>query len=165
MAKLLEVSNLSKSYKLNGFWFNRKSIPALEPLSFDIQAYKTLAIVGETASGKSTLAKLLVGAEKPTTGNIKLNGQMLQHGNFKQRCQHIRMIFQDPNTSLNPRLTVGELLDEPLRFNTNGYSTELRRQIMNKPEETINPDPSSIVELRLSPNNTTPSVIPKSNLV
>ena len=53
----------------------------------------------------------------------------------------------------------------PLRFNTNGYSTELRRQIMNKPEKTTIPDPSSIVELRLSPNNTTPSVIPKSNLV
>ncbi|MDG1750257.1 MAG: ATP-binding cassette domain-containing protein [Thalassotalea sp.] len=118
MASLLQVNNLSKSYKLDGFWFNRKSITALEPLSFDIQAYKTLAIVGETASGKSTLAKLLVGAEKPTTGSIKLNGQTLQHGNFKQRCQHIRMIFQDSGTTLNPSLTIQQLLDEPLRLNT-----------------------------------------------
>ena len=118
MTSLLQVSNLSKLYKLDGFWFNRKSINALEPISFDIQAYKTLAIVGETASGKSTLAKLLVGAEKPTTGCIKLNGQTLQHGNFKQRCQHIRMIFQDSGTTLNPSLTVQKLLDEPLKLNT-----------------------------------------------
>ncbi|GAA6205502.1 MULTISPECIES: ATP-binding cassette domain-containing protein [Thalassotalea] len=125
MTSLLQVSNLSKSYKLDGFWFNRKSVSALEPLSFEIQAYKTLAIVGETASGKSTLAKLLVGAEKPTTGNIKLNGQRLQHGNFKQRCQHIRMIFQDSGTTLNPSLTIQQLLDEPLRLNTD--LTELAR--------------------------------------
>ncbi len=118
MSSLLSVSNLSKSYKLGGYWFNRRSIAALEPISFDIQAHKTLAIVGETGSGKSTLAKLLVGAEKPTTGKIKLNGQTLHSGNFKQRCQHIRMIFQDSGTTLNPSLTIHQLLDEPLVLNT-----------------------------------------------
>jgi len=118
MAALLEVSNLSKTYKANGHWFKKKYITALDPLSFEIQAYKTLAIVGETGSGKSTLAKLLVGAEAPTTGKIRLNGQTLQPGNFKQRCQHIRMIFQDSGTTLNPSLTIQQLLDEPLRLNT-----------------------------------------------
>jgi len=118
MSTLLQVNNLHKFYKLNGYLFNRKTFTALEPLSFDIQAYKTLAIVGETGSGKSTLAKLLVGAEQPSSGTIKLNGQTLQSGNFKQRCQHIRMIFQDSGTTLNPSLTIHQLLDEPLALNT-----------------------------------------------
>ncbi len=119
MTTLLEVSNLSKSYKLKGYWYNRKTFTALEPLSFVLEAHKTLAIVGEVGSGKSTLAKLLVGAEKPSTGKIKLNGQTLEAGNFKQRCQHIRMIFQDSGTTLNPSLTIQKLLDEPLKLNTN----------------------------------------------
>jgi cationic peptide transport system ATP-binding protein len=118
MSTLLQVSNLSKTFKVKESWFKWKSITALDPLSFEIQAYKTLAIVGETGSGKSTLAKLLVGAETPTTGKIRLNGQTLQSGNFKQRCQHIRMIFQDSGTTLNPSLTIQQLLDEPLKLNT-----------------------------------------------
>jgi cationic peptide transport system ATP-binding protein len=118
MTTLLQVSNLSKTFKVKDSWLKWKSITALDPLSFEIQAYKTLAIVGETGSGKSTLAKLLVGAEAPTTGKIRLNGQTLQSGNFKQRCQHIRMIFQDSGTTLNPSLTIQQLLDEPLKLNT-----------------------------------------------
>ncbi|MBA6265431.1 ATP-binding cassette domain-containing protein [Colwellia sp. Bg11-12] len=118
MPTLLEVNNLSKSFKLNRNWFDRKAFTALEPISFEVQAHQTLAIVGETGSGKSTLAKLLVGAELPTTGSIKLNGQTLQPGDFKQRCQHIRMIFQDSGTTLNPSLTIGQLLNEPLLLNT-----------------------------------------------
>jgi cationic peptide transport system ATP-binding protein len=118
MSSLLQVSNLSKSFKLSRNWFNQKTFTALEPISFEVHAHQTLAIVGETGSGKSTLAKLLVGAELPTTGHIKLNGQTLQPGNFKQRCQHVRMIFQDSGTTLNPSLTIGQLLDEPLQLNT-----------------------------------------------
>ncbi len=118
MMPLIQVNNLSKEYKLPGYLFNRKTFSALFPLSFEIQAYKTLAIVGESGSGKTTLAKLLVGAESPTTGNIKLNGEELQTGNFKQRCQYIRMIYQDSSTTLNPSLTIQQLLDEPLKLNT-----------------------------------------------
>lgn len=118
MTALLQVNNLSKTYRISKGWFKRTLIPALEPVSFSLDAHKTLAIVGEAGSGKSTLAKLLVGAEKPTTGAIKLNAQLLQDGNFKQRCQHIRMIFQDSGTTLNPSLTIQQLLDEPLYLNT-----------------------------------------------
>ncbi len=118
MPALLTVSNLSKEYRLPGFGLKKKVVVALEPLSFELQAHKTMAIVGEMGSGKSTLAKLLVGAEVPTTGTIKLHGQELAPRNFKQRCQHVRMIFQDSGTTLNPSLTIGQLLDEPLKLNT-----------------------------------------------
>lgn len=116
---LLQVINLSKTYKDRNYWFNRKCVAALDPVSFDIMPHKTLAIVGETGSGKSTLARLLVGAELPTTGHIRLNGEMFTPGDFKQRCQHVRMIFQDSGTTLNPSLTIEQLLDEPLQLNTN----------------------------------------------
>ncbi len=118
MSVLLEVKEISKSFKLKGHWYHKRKFTALAPLSFTIEANKTLAIVGETGSGKSTLAKVLVGAEKPTTGEIYLNAQLLQNQRFKQRCQHIRMIFQDSGTTLNPSLTIQELLDEPLVLNT-----------------------------------------------
>jgi cationic peptide transport system ATP-binding protein len=135
MTPLLSVSNLSKTYKLTNYWLNRKMISALEPISFDLEAHKTLAIVGEMGSGKSTLAKLLVGAESQSTGTIKLNGQTLEARNFKQRCQHIRMIFQDSGTTLNPSLTIGQLLDEPVKLNTqlNEYErTALIRETLQK---------------------------------
>ncbi len=129
MAALLQVNDLSKAYKDKNYWLNRKVYSALEPLSFSLESYQTLAIVGETGSGKSTLAKLLVGAEPPTTGKIQLNGQLLAKENFKQRCQHIRMIFQDSGTTLNPNLTIAQLLDEPLLLNTQ-LNAEQRSQLI-----------------------------------
>ena len=118
MSVLLDVKDIAKSFKLKGHWYHKRKFNALSPLSFAIEAKKTLAIVGETGSGKSTLAKILVEAETPTTGEIYLNGQLLQNQHFKQRCQHIRMIFQDSGTTLNPSLTIQQLLDEPLILNT-----------------------------------------------
>jgi len=106
MSALLEIKDIAKSFKLKGHWLHKKTFNALSPLSFTIEAKKTLAIVGEAGSGKSTLAKVLVGAESPSSGEIFLNGQLLQDKRFKQRCQHIRMIFQDSGTTLNPSLTI-----------------------------------------------------------
>lgn len=118
MSVLLDVKDIEKSFKLKGHWYHKRKFTALSPLSFAVKAKKTLAIVGKTGSGKSTLAKILVGAETPTAGKIYLNGQLLQSQHLKQRCQHIRMIFQDSGTTLNPSLTIQELLDEPLILNT-----------------------------------------------
>lgn len=131
MTALLDVSELSKSYKHKAYWLNGRIHQVLAPISFQIKAYKTLAIVGETGSGKSTLAKLLVGAEQPSTGKVLLNGQEMIKGNFKQRCQHIRMIFQDSGTTLNPSLTILQLLDEPLKLNTDLNEVE-RRQLIRE---------------------------------
>nr|WP_239480615.1 ATP-binding cassette domain-containing protein [Parashewanella hymeniacidonis] len=118
MTPILEVKNLRKTYYSGYRNFKRQANDALKPISFDLQPGETLAIVGEAGSGKSTLAKILVGAESRTGGDILFDGTSLARRNVKQRCRLIRMIFQDPNTSLNPRLTIGELLDEPLKFNT-----------------------------------------------
>ena len=118
MSKLLEVKDLCKSYRRKNYWLNKKKTTVLAPISFTVEAHQTLAIIGETGSGKSTLAKLLVGAEPASSGCVYLNGQVLESTSYKQRCQHIRMIFQDSGTTLNPSLTILQLLDEPLKLNT-----------------------------------------------
>jgi cationic peptide transport system ATP-binding protein len=118
MSKLFEVKGLSKSYRHKNFWFNKKTTTVLASISFSVDAHHTLAIIGDTGSGKSTLAKLLVGAEQASSGSIYLNGKAIKSTSYKQRCQHIRMIFQDSGTTLNPSLTILQLLDEPLKLNT-----------------------------------------------
>jgi cationic peptide transport system ATP-binding protein len=135
MTELLKVEALTKSYRNKGSWLDQSKTTVLDSISFTIEAHKTLAIIGETGSGKSTLARLLVGAEPASSGNIYLNSQELKSGSYKHRCQHIRMIFQDAGTTLNPSLTIQELLDEPLKLNTpfdEKKRTDLIRKTLQK---------------------------------
>ncbi|WP_420809716.1 ATP-binding cassette domain-containing protein [Idiomarina seosinensis] len=118
MSQVLEVKNLTKTFRGRRDWpWSPKSV-AVEPISFTLGAGETLAIMGETGSGKSTLAKLVAGVESASGGAIYLNGQKLYDNNTKQRCQNIRMIFQDSEKSLNSQRTIGQQLEEPLLFNT-----------------------------------------------
>ena len=128
---LLKVTDLSKQYFTGYKGFTKQYYQALSPVSFDLGMGETLAIVGEAGSGKSTLARILVGAEQRTGGDIMFDGEALESRNLKQRCKLIRMIFQDPNTSLNPRLSIGELLSEPLRFSTKLNASERYTQVID----------------------------------
>lgn len=135
MSQLLEVRDLSKTFR------SRRALPwapksvALEPVSFNLAAGETLAIMGETGSGKSTLAKIIAGVEAASGGAIYLNGQRLYASNTKQRCQNIRMIFQDSEKSLNSQRTIGEQLEEPLLFNrsmTKAERLDYVKQVLRK---------------------------------
>ncbi|MGS0679744.1 peptide ABC transporter ATP-binding protein [Shewanella sp. 125m-7] len=129
---LLKVNDLSKNYFAGYKRFKRQYNKALSPVSFELNRGETLAIVGEAGSGKSTIARILVGAEIRSGGEIFFEGESLDKHDLKQRCRLIRMIFQDPNTSLNPRLTIGELLDEPLKFNTDLSRSERKAEVIDK---------------------------------
>ncbi|RUO80623.1 peptide ABC transporter ATP-binding protein [Idiomarina tyrosinivorans] len=129
MSPLLEVKNLSKNYTHKAHFLPGKQVSALSDISFTLARGEILAIMGETSSGKSTLAKIVAGVETPSSGDIWVNGQRLEKHNYRQRCQVIRMVFQDSDASLNRQLTIGEQLDEPLRFNTDLVATERRRRI------------------------------------
>ncbi len=133
MTALLSVKNLSFVKKPKSRWFKKSKGFTLHPLDFELNSGETLGILGLNGSGKSLLGKLLVGAEKPTSGEIYLNGQKLLGDNIKQRCLNIRMIFQHSNESLNPGLTASAILEEPLILNT-GMSP-IERQ--NKIEKTL----------------------------
>lgn len=115
---LLEVRNLSKTFRYRTGWFHRQTVEAVKPLSFTLRERQTLAVIGENGSGKSTLAKMLAGVIPPTTGELVIDDHPLHYGDYSFRSQRIRMIFQDPSTSLNPRQRVSQILNFPLRLNT-----------------------------------------------
>ncbi|SQB39945.1 peptide ABC transporter ATP-binding protein [Citrobacter koseri] len=127
---LLEVRNLSKTFRYRTGWFRRQTVEAVKPLSFTLRERQTLAIIGENGSGKSTLAKMLAGMIAPTSGELLIDDHPLKYGDYSFRSQRIRMIFQDPSTSLNPRQRISQILDFPLRLNTDLEPEQRRKQII-----------------------------------
>ncbi|MDF2185851.1 ATP-binding cassette domain-containing protein [Grimontia hollisae] len=131
MTALLEVDSLSKNYQYRTGLFTKRVIEAVKPVSFSLDAGETIAFIGENGSGKSTLAKMLAGVVAPTGGEIRVNGDVLQPSDYKTRCKLIRMIFQDPNTSLNPRNQIGQILEAPLKRNTNMTPQEREKRVVD----------------------------------
>lgn len=125
MSALLEIVNLSQQFHTHNGWFKRQTIDALKNINLTLKQGHTLSLIGESGSGKSTLARLVAGLNRPTEGTIMLNGEPLEYGANSKRCKLVRMIFQDPNTSLNPRSRIGRILEIPLVLNT--YMTESQR--------------------------------------
>jgi oligopeptide transport system ATP-binding protein len=116
---ILAVRDLVKHYPLTqGILFRRQigAVRAVDGVSFDLAAGETLGIVGESGCGKSTVAKMLVNLERPTSGEIRYKGDditRLSGRALKAVRRNIQMVFQDPYTSLNPRMTVGDIIGEP----------------------------------------------------
>ncbi|WP_328896151.1 ABC transporter ATP-binding protein [Streptomyces sp. NBC_00236] len=116
---ILEVRDLVKHYPLTQGILIKKQIgavKAVDGVSFDLAAGETLGIVGESGCGKSTVARMLVHLEQPTSGAIRYKGEdvtKLSGRALKAVRRNIQMVFQDPYTSLNPRMTVGDIIGEP----------------------------------------------------
>lgn len=127
---LLEVRNLSKTFRYRTGWFRRQTVEAVKTVSFTLRSRQTLAIIGENSSGKSTLAKMLAGMIEPASGEILINDQPLHYGDYSFRSRCIRMIFQDPSTSLNPRQRISRILDVPLRLNSDLSAEERQTHII-----------------------------------
>lgn len=116
--KLFSIQNVVKSYKDKAHWFKRGKDVTIGPVSFDIYQGETIAIVGEAGSGKSTVARVLSGAEMPDDGVIFTDGNAINWHNSKFFCDNIRLIFQDAQKALNPTVRIGSQLEQPLLFNT-----------------------------------------------
>ena len=124
-APLVQVTNVAKTFDVSPPWLNRVIerkprvlLHAVDGVSFEIEKGKTLALVGESGCGKSTVARLLVGLYETSQGSVKFDGQDV-HATFKTPQsqalrRRIQMIFQDPYASLNPRWTVESIIGEPL---------------------------------------------------
>ena len=123
---LVVARDLAKTFDVSAPWLNRvlegkprQMLHAVDGVSFSIEKGKTLALVGESGCGKSTVARLLVGLYEPTRGSLTFDGQdahaAYQSNESRKIRQRIQMIFQDPYASLNPRWTVEAIIGEPLR--------------------------------------------------
>ncbi|WP_326781226.1 dipeptide ABC transporter ATP-binding protein [Streptomyces longwoodensis] len=116
---ILEVDGLVKHYPLTqGILFKKQigAVKAVDGVDFALGRGETLGIVGESGCGKSTVAKMLVHLERPTAGVIRYKGEdvtQLSGRALKAVRRNIQMVFQDPYTSLNPRMTVGDIIGEP----------------------------------------------------
>lgn len=115
---LLEVKNLSKSFSTRSKLLRKQIHHAVKPVNFTLEVGETIGFIGQNGSGKSTLARMLAGVVEPSSGEILVNGEKLEYGDYSTRCKLIRMIFQDPNTSLNPKIQIGRILEGPLKRNT-----------------------------------------------
>jgi len=119
---ILRVENLVKHFPITeGILFTRRigAVRAVDGVSFDLRRGETLGIVGESGCGKSTLAKLLMRLETPTSGRAYYRGQdifALSGAELRRLRRNIQMVMQDPYTSLNPRMTVGDIVGEPFEI-------------------------------------------------
>jgi ABC-type oligopeptide transport system ATPase subunit len=130
---ILKVENLKVWYQIRE-GLQKHFVKAVDDVSFEIKKGKTLGLVGESGSGKSTIGRAIVRLAPIKSGSISLEGKNiteLGERDFKPIRKRIQMIFQDPNHTLNPRLTIGSILDEPqkIHFSNTTKSGRIDRSV------------------------------------
>ncbi|WP_170480035.1 ABC transporter ATP-binding protein [Ruegeria arenilitoris] len=132
---VFEIRNLSKQFLLKRglLPWDRTYFTAVDDVSFDIQAGEVFGLVGESGSGKSTVARMIAGLYPVDGGTIKFNGQLVSDLSNKavqeEYRRQIQMIFQDPYSSLNPRMRVDEIVAEPIRHHRLMEGKEINRRV------------------------------------
>lgn len=132
-ATILEVRNLKKYFIADTDFFGRPTayLKAVDGVSFSIKKGKTLGLVGESGCGKSTTGRTIIQLYKPTSGEILFNGKTLSNlSEEKKLRREMQMIFQDPYASLNPRMTVSDIIGEPLDIHKLTSPGERRERII-----------------------------------
>ncbi|MFN8705619.1 MAG: ATP-binding cassette domain-containing protein, partial [Planctomyces sp.] len=121
MKPLIQVRNLVKHFPVRGGIFNRVvgNVQAVNGVSLDIQRGETVGVIGESGCGKSTLGKTIIRLQEPTSGTVDFDGTEitgLSHSELMPVRRRMQFIFQDPYSSLNPRMTASQMLSEVIRF-------------------------------------------------
>jgi len=132
-APVLEIADLKKHFQVGGaFSRDGGTVYAVDGVSLTIQPGEMVGLVGESGSGKTTVANCIVRLLEPTAGTISLKGRDITHLS-RRRLRPLRremhIVFQDPYSSLNPRLTVGQIVGEPLRMHGLARGRELDRRV------------------------------------
>ena len=130
---LLSLQNLEVYYRIGGGLFSStKTVKAVDGVSLDIKKGETLGLVGESGCGKSTLGKAILRLTEPTGGRVLYDGKDLAHlpqRAMREQRKNLQMIFQDPYASLNPRMTVGNIIGEPIRTFRLGSGSSLDAKV------------------------------------
>lgn len=129
MEPLVEINNLVKYFEIG----KNERVHAVDGVSFSIQSQEIVGLVGESGSGKSTLGKTLLGLHDKTDGQVRFAGQTLPQryraADFRAMAPKMQMIFQDPYSSLNPRMTVGEIVGEGLRLQPQLSASDVQERV------------------------------------
>jgi ABC-type glutathione transport system ATPase component len=137
---ILEVRGLCKTYRQGRWWQEKFECCALDDVNLSLPAGRTLALIGESGCGKTTLAMCLVGLEEPDAGEILFNGMELPNIRAPQKVsegKNIQLIFQDSAGALNPRMSALEIVEEPLRINlrcSRAECSKLAEEMMERVE-------------------------------
>ena len=123
---ILEVQNLKKYFPVKS-GFKKLTLKAVDGVSFTINRGETLGLVGESGCGKTTVGRTLLQLYKPTEGKVIFEGQEVTDKNINEMRKKMQMVFQDPYSSLNPRMTVEDIIGEPLDVH-HLYSTKAERR-------------------------------------
>lgn len=139
MAVVLTARELTRHYEVSrGLFKGHATVRALNGVSFELEAGKTLAVVGESGCGKSTLARALTLIEEPSSGSLQIAGTEVTGASKRERRQlrrDVQMVFQSPYASLNPRQKIGDQLAEPLLINTSLSKAERRDKVQKMMEQ------------------------------
>lgn len=111
---LLEVKDLKQYFPVRSSFFKKTNLKAVDGVSFHIDEGETLGLVGESGCGKTTVGRTIVRLYKPTGGSIKYKGTEIDDDNIRSFRKEMQIVFQDPYSSLNPRMTVADIVGEPL---------------------------------------------------
>ncbi|MFM9865048.1 MAG: ATP-binding cassette domain-containing protein, partial [Micropepsaceae bacterium] len=129
---ILSVKNLKVHFPTGGSLFTGpKPLKAVDGVSFDVFPGETLGIVGESGSGKSTIGRAVLQLIKPTAGNVAWLGKNIaghSRSQMKPYRREMQIVFQDPLASLNPRMTAGDIIAEPLDTFEPGLSSDARKK-------------------------------------
>jgi len=142
---LLRVDALSKTYISGGRFSARTPVVAVKEASFEIGVGRTLALVGPSGCGKSTAARCIAGFERPDSGTIWLDGQQITRPGMQESLaisSNVQMIFQDAVTSLNPRFSAAEAIEEPLLIR--GFQRAERKNMVEAALQEVALSPTSL---------------------
>jgi peptide/nickel transport system ATP-binding protein len=139
MTEALKLIDISKTFPVGRSLFGNPtgSVKAVHPLTLSVQKGETLGIVGESGCGKSTLARMLVGLLEPTTGTIEIEGAVLDTADHAEFGKRIQYVFQDPISSLNPRKTIRQIMEAPLK-RLHGMPAAERRERISEIFDSVN---------------------------
>jgi len=131
---LLEIKDLKKHFPIKGGFLGRtiNKVYAVDGVSFNVKPGETVGLVGESGCGKSTLGRAILRLHEPTSGSVKFEGQEitgLDVSEMRKLRRDMQIIFQDPFSSLNPRMNVRGILAEPFKIHNMGTKTEINKKI------------------------------------